>query len=138
MKSTVIIVLFALFLLKSNVSMRFDVLEGRNWQQCTYTATNPINNHVFDVGVTTATPFQWSGKHGIEVAARVVEGEYDECCADKGVDDCSEARVEFGDALRSNATEESGNSFDESTEVGVDLKKIGQFFSSKLDLLAHL
>lgn len=50
------------------------VLEGRDGQQRTATRSDPINNHVLDLGVTRASPLKAGAQNGIEVPARVIEG----------------------------------------------------------------
>ena len=50
------------------------MFEGRHREQSAATSADPVDDDVLEVRVARASPFQTGAEHGVEVAARVVEG----------------------------------------------------------------
>lgn len=50
------------------------VLESWNWEQSASTCSNPINDNMFNVGISRASPLKTGAQNGIEISAGIIEG----------------------------------------------------------------
>lgn len=49
------------------------MLKGWNWKQSTTACSDPINDNVFNVGISWASPFKAGAQNRIEISAGIIE-----------------------------------------------------------------
>lgn len=113
--------LFGFLLVEVDVSTFLDNFEDGHRRNSTDARAEPVDEKMFGVGVTFASPLETGSKDRIEVAAGIVEGENNQCGADEWVDHCAEAWINLSDAFWSETAQEGCDAFDSGAEVWINL-----------------